>query len=319
MDRGDEPETTTATGAVEAADRRAVVVAAAAAGAADDPEATSVTAIEPAARHRAEPPTLVPATRVDRFLILDKLGQGGMGTVYAAYDTLLDRKVAMKVVRPDRRTAVGGVPPRERLLREAQAMARLRHPNVVAVLEVGELGDDVYLTLELIEGQTLKAWLRATRRPWRAVVDAFVAAGRGLAAAHAAGLVHRDFKPDNVLIGKDGRIQVADFGVVSMSHGPREPTSSRDAAAGDSGDFTFSGLRVGTPAYMAPEQHAGAVVDARADQFSFCVALWEGVFGERPFVSDPQVPVAERVVLQQLSPRRPSQNMPVLPPHSKVA
>jgi predicted Ser/Thr protein kinase len=286
-DRGPgEAATATLTGAVAAAERLA---------AGEDPDATSVTAIEPAARHRAEPPTLVPATRVDRFLILEKLGEGGMGAVYAAYDTLLDRKVAMKVVRPDRRSAVGGVPPRERLLREAQAMARLRHPNVVAVLEVGELGDDVYLTLELIEGETLKTWLRAARRPWPAVVATFLAAGRGLAAAHAAGLVHRDFKPDNVLLGKDGRIQVADFGVASMSHGPREQTPSGDALDVEGGDaFTLSGLRVGTPAYMAPEQHAGGTVDARADQFSFCVALWEGVFGERPFASGGTVPPAER-------------------------
>jgi len=286
-DRGPgEAATATLTGAVAAAERLAAV---------EDPDATSVTAVEPAARHRAEPPTLVPATRVDRFLILEKLGEGGMGAVYAAYDTLLDRKVAMKVVRPDRRSAVGGVPPRERLLREAQAMARLRHPNVVAVLEVGELGDDVYLTLELIEGETLKTWLRAARRPWPAVVATFLAAGRGLAAAHAAGLVHRDFKPDNVLLGKDGRIQVADFGVASMSHGPRDPTPSGDGLDVEGGDaFTLSGLRVGTPAYMAPEQHAGATVDARADQFSFCVALWEGVFGERPFASGGAVPPAER-------------------------
>ena len=283
------------TGAVAAAERHAAVAAVAAAGAAEDPDATSVTAAEPAARHRPEAPTLIPATRVDRFLILEKLGEGGMGTVYAAYDTLLDRKVAMKVVRPDRRTAVGGVPPRERLLREAQAMARLRHPNVVAVLEVGELGEDVYLTLELVEGQTLKTWLRAARRPWREVVAAFLAAGRGLAAAHAAGLVHRDFKPDNVLIGTDGRIQVADFGVASMSHGPRELTPSGDSLDVEGGEaFTLSGLRVGTPAYMSPEQHAGGTVDARADQFSFCVALWEGVMGERPFSGG--VAPAERVL-----------------------
>ena len=294
-DRGEpEPPTATLTGAAAGAGRDAAVAAVAAAGADEDPDATSVTAVEPATRHRPDPPALVPATRVDRFLILEKLGEGGMGTVYAAYDTLLDRKVAMKVVRPDRRTAVAGVMPRDRLLREAQAMARLRHPNVVAVLEVGELGEDVYLTLELVEGQTLKAWLRAARRPWREVVAAFVAAGRGLAAAHAAGLVHRDFKPDNVLIGGDGRIQVADFGVASMSHGPRDPTPADSLDADGADGFTLSGLRVGTPAYMAPEQHAGATVDARADQFSFCVALWEGVMGERPFAGG--VAPSERVL-----------------------
>ncbi len=220
-------------------------------------------------------------TRIDRFLVLEKLGEGGMGTVYAAYDTLLDRKVAMKVVRPDRRHSRAALSPRERLLREAQAMARLHHPNVVAVLDVGELGENVYLALELVEGQTLKAWLREKPRSWRDVVAAFVEAGRGLAAAHAAGLVHRDVKPDNILAGKDGRIRITDFGVVSM-HRKRD---SGDSDRGDAGsdEDTLSGLRVGTPAYMPPEQYAGESVDARADQFSFCVSLWEGLFGQRPF------------------------------------
>ncbi len=248
-------------------------------------DATPVTALEPHVARRPTAEPLVLAGRIDRFVILDKLGEGGMGAVYAAYDTLLDRKVAMKVVRPDRRGSMGGVSPRERLLREAQAMARLSHPNVVAVLEVGELGEDVYLALELVEGSTLKAWSRAARRSWRETVAVFVAAGRGLAAAHAAGLVHRDFKPDNVLIGSDGRILVADFGVVSMSHGQRDGStpsgSEHEQEAGDA--FTFTGLRVGTPAYMAPEQYGGESVDARADQFSFCVALWEALYGERPF------------------------------------
>ncbi|KAB2884356.1 MAG: serine/threonine protein kinase, partial [Kofleriaceae bacterium] len=250
---------------------------------------TPVTAVEPRGpRARPVTPALAVAGRVDRFLILEKLGEGGMGAVYVAYDTLLDRKVAMKVVRPDRRSSMGGISPRERLLREAQAMARLSHPNVVAVLEVGELDDDVYLALELVEGTTLKAWMRAQRRPWPEVIAHFVAAGRGLAAAHEAGLVHRDFKPDNVLIGSDGRVRVADFGVVSMSHGQRESSSSPSPgvepdASGASDAFTFSGMRVGTPAYMPPEQYEGEAVDARADQFSFCVALWEALYGERPF------------------------------------
>ncbi len=281
---------------------------------------TPVTAIEPHVARRTPPvPSLAVAGRVDRFLLLEKLGEGGMGAVYAAYDSLLDRKVAMKVVRPDRRGHAGGVSARDRLLREAQAMARLSHPNVVAVLEVGELGDDVYLALELVEGSTMKAWLRAARRPWRQIVAAFVAAGRGLAAAHAAGLVHRDFKPDNVLIGTDGRIRVADFGVVSMSHGQRESSSqlSQDSepepaddpgAVGD--PFTFTGMRVGTPAYMAPEQYAAGSIDARADQFSFCVALWEALYGERPFAPLTQTMTAESFRDRPVRPPRPDPDVP---------
>jgi eukaryotic-like serine/threonine-protein kinase len=229
---------------------------------------------------------LAPSTRIDRFVILDKLGQGGMGAVYAAHDTLLARNVAIKVVRPKPHNKRGSLHPREQLLREAQAMARLHHPNVVAVLDVGELGESIYLALELVEGQTLSAWLREARRPWQQVVATFVEAGRGLAAAHAAGLVHRDVKPGNILVGNDGRARITDFGVVSLHHGRRDTPDAVDDPASDID--TFSGMRVGTPAYMAPEQSAGKVVDARADQFSFCVALWEGLFGERPWA--PQEP-----------------------------
>jgi tetratricopeptide (TPR) repeat protein/tRNA A-37 threonylcarbamoyl transferase component Bud32 len=246
---------------------------------------TPATAAEPAGRGRMGAADAIgPAARIDRFLVVEKLGEGGMGTVYAAYDTLLDRKVALKVVRPDRQAALGKASPRDRLLREAQAMARLSHPNVVAVLDVGEIDDDVYVALEYVDGTTLKKWLREARRPWREVVAAFVQAGRGLSAAHQAGLVHRDFKPDNVLIRRDGRIQVADFGVVSMGAATHDSTPP-GAEPPSQEQITYAGLRVGTPAYMAPEQHAGGAVDGRADQFGFCVSLWEGLFGERPFAS----------------------------------
>ena len=204
-----------------------------------------------------------------------------MGSVYEAYDAMLDRKVALKLVRADRRRTAGAIEPRDQLLREAQAMARLAHPHVVAVHEVGEIKDDLYVILELVDGTTLRDWLRQRRRSWREIVDAFVQAGRGLAAAHEVGLVHRDFKPTNTLVRRDGRVLVTDFGVASLSNGERDLGWETSAVS----EITFVGRRVGTPAYMAPEQYAMDVVDARADQFSFCVALWEALYGERPFES----------------------------------
>ncbi len=196
-----------------------------------------------------------------RYFILDRLGSGGMGIVYAAYDPELDRKVAVKLLRPGR---TGGAEAGVRLLREAQAMARLSHPNVLAVHDVGTFGDQVFVAMELVDGADLRQWLAASPRSEREILDVFVKAGRGLAAAHAAGLVHLDFKPANVLVGRDGRVRVADFGLAQ--------------AEGGSG-------AAGTPAYMAPEQLAGQPVDARTDQLSFCGSLYEALYGARPFVS----------------------------------
>jgi tetratricopeptide (TPR) repeat protein/predicted Ser/Thr protein kinase len=226
---------------------------------------------------------------VGRYLILDRVGGGGMGVVYAGYDPELDRKVALKLLRPDRSEESS----RLRLLREAQAIARLSHPNVIAVHDAGTFGDDVFLAMELVPGTTLGRWLEGEPRPWREVVERFLAAGRGLAAAHAAGLVHRDFKPDNVLLGEDGRVLVADFGLARPA-GAEEERTGESPAAGDIGDIggiggilasplTEWGVVLGTPAYMAPEQLRGEAADARSDQFSFCVALWEALYGERPF------------------------------------
>jgi eukaryotic-like serine/threonine-protein kinase len=201
---------------------------------------------------------LEPGARFDRFRVIARLGAGGMGVVVSAFDPDLDRKVAIKVLRPE--VGAGA-------LTEAKAMARLTHPNVVTVHEVGTAGDHVFIVMELVEGQTLGTWIE-TRRPWREVVDVMLAAGRGLAAAHAAGLVHRDFKPHNVLIGTDGRVHVTDFGVVGVA----------GAAGGD--------VVIGTPAYMAPEQHERSAIDARADQYGFCVSLYEALYGVRPFDGD---------------------------------
>ena len=231
-----------------------------------------------------------------RYVVLEPIGAGGMSIVYAAYDPELDRKVALKVLRgvsdPDSPLHTRE---RMRLLREAQAMARLTHPNVVPIYDAGSIGDRVFLAMHYVEGQTLTRWL-AQDRSWRQIVEFFAYAGRGLAAAHAAGLVHRDFKPDNVLVDRDGRVRVTDFGLARPSEAPRSsdgdepadakvvrvPVSLTSSARLDR-PVTLAGAILGTPAYMSPEQHLALEVDARTDQFSFCVALWEAVVGERPF------------------------------------
>jgi len=214
-----------------------------------------------------------------RYLILEVLGVGGMGVVYKAHDPELDRHVALKVLRPELLGENGGA----RLLREARSMARLTHPNVVTVHDVGTFGGQVYLAMEYVQGLTLKQWLQTGQRDWRAVVDIFYQAGRGLAAAHAAGLVHRDFKPDNTMIAPGGVAKVTDFGLArGLPHGPPEDAGEVDAGAAIAPQVTRTGTLVGTPAYMAPELSRGTA-DARTDQFSFCVALYEGLCGVRPF------------------------------------
>jgi len=169
--------------------------------------------IEPGAAE----PELLPGGRIGRYVVLDRLGAGGMGVVYSAHDSQLNRKVALKVLRNDDATPADRLPIRDLLVREAQAMAQLAHPNVVTVFDVGSVDDRVFIAMELIDGQTLSRWLRAERRDHREITAAFRAAGNGLAAAHAAGLIHRDFKPDNVLIGHDGRICVTDFGLARFA------------------------------------------------------------------------------------------------------
>ncbi|QRK09283.1 tetratricopeptide repeat protein [Archangium violaceum] len=229
--------------------------------------------------------TLPPLTRgatVSRYVVLERIGQGAMGVVYAAYDPELDRQVALKLLRPEGRHVEEL---RRRLLREAQSLARLSHPNVVSAHDVGTCGDGLFLTMDLVEGTTLAEWLKQPR-PWREVLRVFLEAGRGLAAAHAAGLVHRDFKPANVLVGHNGQVRVTDFGLASSSGQPDAPTprprpeSARENAATP---LTRTGALLGTPAYMAPEQLQGNGASALSDQFSFCVALHEALHGERPY------------------------------------
>ncbi len=242
---------------------------------------------------------------VGRYVILDCIGCGAMGIVYTARDPDLGRKVALKLLRPD--PSIPDFPDAQaRMLREAQAMAKLSHPNVITIYDVGTRGDEVFLAMELVEGGTLSEWLRAPERSWRDVLGVFRKAGEGLAAAHAAGLVHRDFKPDNVLVGGDGRVRVTDFGLARLAD--RDAPISDRAAGNAPGaletSMTRSGTLVGTPAYMSPEQLAGQPADARSDLFSFCVALHEALYGERPFTGANLVQLAASIAKGE--PKRPS-------------
>ena len=225
------------------------------------------------------------STRIGRYIVLEQLGKGGMGVVVSAYDPKLDRRVAIKLIHTQRQDQHD---PRVRMEREAQAMARLSHPNVVTVYEVGEHEGRLFVAMEFVEGQDLGKWLAAREQPidWRATLGMFLQAGRGLAAAHQAGLVHRDFKPDNVFVGKDGRARVGDFGIVRREGERVEPSNVRiDASRVDAlaQPLTHTGATMGTPCYMAPEQFEGVSTDARTDQFAFCVALWMALYGQPPF------------------------------------
>ncbi len=241
---------------------------------------------------------------VGRYVILGKLGAGGMGAIYEAYDPELDRRLAIKLLHPRRRPRGGRRVERDRtrLLREAQAMARLSHPNVITVHDVGTFEDRVFVAMELIDGGTLPEWIEGEKPKWDAILRVLVAAGRGLAAAHSAGLIHRDFKPDNVLVARNGRVVVMDFGLArdDTSDGTSEATPERIDRTGSipeptgalSTDLTGAGDVLGTPAYMSPEQHLSQGADARSDQFGFCVAAFEVLHGVRPFAGDTPAAIA---------------------------
>jgi serine/threonine protein kinase/tetratricopeptide (TPR) repeat protein len=273
--------------------------------------------------------------------VLGLVGKGAMGEVYGAYDPELDRKVAVKLLRVRPGNGVSLSEGRTRTLREAQAIAKLSHPNVVVVYDAGTFRDEVFIAMEFVDGNTVSYWLQVEQRPWREILKVFLAAGRGLAAAHDKGLVHRDFKPDNVMVGSDNQVRVMDFGLARQL-GEKGPTTERLTTvpflpAGDSSrvtsqslststtlsggaratqkdlhstlilaggtsrsmptvvefnastsgafdaQLTRTGAMMGTPAYMSPEQFLGTAADARSDQFSFCIALYEGLYGQRPF------------------------------------
>ncbi|HWB76016.1 MAG TPA: serine/threonine-protein kinase [Nannocystaceae bacterium] len=237
------------------------------------------------------------AQRIGRFVPIECIGKGGMGVVWSAYDPQLDRKVAIKLIAGDvHGPGTKGELAATRMLREARALAKLTDPNVVAVYDVGTQEDGLYIAMEFVEGKTLDKHL-ATKRPWRDVLALFVAAGRGLVAAHAAGLVHRDFKPSNVVVTPTGRVVVLDFG---LARAPVAASQEVAAATGIDPHATEGGALLGTPAYMSPEQWRGFAIDARSDQFSFCVALWEALCRTHPFDRTSTLVLAQSVTTGQL-------------------
>ncbi len=286
----------------------------------DDTGGKTAPATEPrgSATERSDPsPPLERGALLGRYIVLERIGQGGMGIVYSAYDPALDRKVALKLLLGEPGKT------RARLLREGQALARLAHPNVVTVHDVGELDGQVFIAMEFVDGTTLRAWLKQSVRPWHEVVDVFRQAGRALAAGHALGIIHRDFKPENALIDTTGRVRVVDFGLAraagedggTPANAPSAPEWERSPAfsahAAMAVNLTRTGAVMGTPAYMAPEQLRGRA-DARADQYSFALAFHEALTGERPGSTAPgrDAPRWLRAILQRALRREPADRWP---------
>ena len=281
---------------------------------------------------------------IGRYVVLGLIGRGGMGEVYGAYDPELDRKIALKLFRVKPGNGVSPAEGRQRLLREAQAIARLSHPNVVVVYDVGMFEDKVFIAMEFVDGNTATYWQAAAERTWKQTLEVFVAAGRGLAAAHEKGIVHRDFKPDNVMVGRDSQVRVMDFGLARQANErpanmpptttPAAPIPIHPSVANMMGSedtvvlqasaaavseavpeeirsdvpgvldirITRPGAMMGTPAYMAAEQFRGMPADARSDQFSFCVSLYEALYGERPFPGSRVSGLANNVVRGDIRP-----------------
>jgi serine/threonine protein kinase/tetratricopeptide (TPR) repeat protein len=295
--------------------------------------------------------TLARGATVGRYVVLGLVGRGGMGEVYAAYDPELDRKVALKLLRVKPGNGVSLTEGRQRTLREAQAIARLSHANVVVVYDVGTFKDQVFIAMEFVEGNTVTYWLQSQARSWLEVLRVFRAAGSGLMAAHDKGLVHRDFKPDNVMVGRDGEVRVMDFGLARqvtekpasperaaptgrapmvVSDSAADPMATILLSAAPTGSstsmgpvdmqatsvmfdvqLTRTGAMMGTPAYMAPEQFLGTTTDARTDQFSFCVALYEALYGERPFSGNTMFALTTAVVQGHAKEAPASSNVPL--------
>jgi len=249
--------------------------------------------------------------RVGRYTVLDRIGVGGMGMVYAAYDRSLDRKVALKLLYRSRTASDDAL---GRLLHEAKTLAKVSHPNVVQVYDVGEHHGDLFIAMEHVQGTTLGRWLAKGEHSWRQAVDLLLAAGRGLAAAHAEGIVHRDFKPDNVLVGEDGRVRVVDFGVAKML---QELTitldGSDDEGAGHETTravLTRTGTVVGTPRYMAPEQVRGEAIGPWTDQFAFGIVAYEALLGGRPFAGESLQDLYRSIASGQVAPPPAGRRLP---------
>jgi len=241
--------------------------------------------VPPPVRQRHQ--DLPPGTLVGRYVVQRKIGQGGMGAVYHAFDPDLERKVALKLLAVRRGNLSRA---RERLQREAHVLARLSHPNVITVYDAGIYGDSIFIAMEFAAGVSLRRWLKQQHPSWRRIMSVMLQAGQGLAAAHGAGIIHRDFKPENIIVSTDERAWVLDFGLarasleeVSPLPVPLSDDSSPFPPVNSVEPLTVEGVLMGTPGYIAPEQYRGEPVDARSDQFSFCVTLFEALYGCRPF------------------------------------
>jgi tetratricopeptide (TPR) repeat protein len=265
-------------------------------------DATLPLAPAPAPSHRVSTGKIEIGDAVGRYIVIRQIGAGGMGVVYAAYDPELDRKVALKLIRRPNDGSEASTYAREteeRLLREGQAMARVAHPNVTAVYDVGRHSDQVFVAMELIAGETLAQWL-AKPRSTAQILDVFKRAAQGLQAAHAVELVHRDFKPNNVMIDGDGRVRVMDFGLARPTGAmPPSPSSPSNRLARE---LTVTGMLMGTPAYMAPEQLRCEPADARSDQFSFCVTLYEALCGTRPYLAATTDELLAKIHAREMTP-----------------
>ena len=235
-------------------------------------------------------------TRLAHYRLRERIAHGSTGVVYAAFDEQLERKVAIKLLAAqDCETS------RERFWREARAMGRLTHPNVVQIYEIGEAEGLTFIVMEYVRGGTLRDWLDAETRTPAQVLRAFTDAGEGLLAAHRGGLVHRDVKPQNLLVDSAGRVRVTDFGFARQLQAGLGPT---DEMRAQPGRLTTQGALMGTPGYMAPEQFEGSEADARSDQFGFCVALWEALYGQRPFAGETMLELACAVMNGEIEPSR---------------
>lgn len=276
----------------------------------DDPRLTPTLAAtsETAPSAPSYAPTLLPGSTLGRYRIESVIGAGGMGVVYRAFDHKLGRAIALKVVRPADDGSSSDA--RARLIREARAMAKISHPNVIAVHDAGDVEDEVFIAMELVVGANLADWEKARPHPWRELVGVYLQAARGLAAAHRVGLVHRDFKPHNVLVGDDERVRVLDFGIARSSEESDAPRTSRAVISRLSQvAITETGAILGSPLYMSPEQHEGERADARSDQFSFCVALYHALYGALPFAGTTYFELRHTVTTSEAAP--PPRSSPI--------